>query len=176
MQLGRLQHMSLQAASSGTWRHRRKLAKLHSMGHCAGYQAGSYGFSFYGCSAGVNGEETTRQCRRRKRCGFSPRVGKIPWRTPWPPTPVFLPGESYGQRRLGGYGPWGRRVRQDCSDSARMHAWTSQPSVPWFSWHKMKGFQHKVTSERLIISKDIGLIEERYYLRHGLEFMCNHKL
>ena len=40
----------------------------------------------------------------------------------------------------------------------------------------MKGFQHKVTSERLIISKDIGLIEERYYLRHGLEFMCNHKL
>ena len=26
--------------------------------------------------------------------GFSPWVGKIPWRRAWQPTPVFLPGES----------------------------------------------------------------------------------
>ena len=25
------------------------------------------------------------------------------------PTPVFLPGESHGQRSLVGYGPWGRK-------------------------------------------------------------------
>ena len=25
------------------------------------------------------------------------------------PTPVFLPGESHGQRRLPGYSPWGRK-------------------------------------------------------------------
>ena len=25
------------------------------------------------------------------------------------PTPVFLPGESHGQRGLVGYSPWGRR-------------------------------------------------------------------
>ena len=24
--------------------------------------------------------------------GFDPRVGKIPWRREWQPTPVFLPG------------------------------------------------------------------------------------
>ena len=30
--------------------------------------------------------------------GFSPWVGKIPWRREWQPTPVFLPGESHGQR------------------------------------------------------------------------------
>jgi len=24
-------------------------------------------------------------------------------------TPVFLPGESHGQRSLAGHGPWGRR-------------------------------------------------------------------
>ena len=29
--------------------------------------------------------------------------GKIPWRRKWQPTPVFLPGESYGQRSLAGY-------------------------------------------------------------------------
>ena len=27
------------------------------------------------------------------------------------PTPVFLPGESHGQRSLAGYSPWGCRVR-----------------------------------------------------------------
>ena len=27
-------------------------------------------------------------------------VGKIPWRRAWQPTPVFLPGESHGQRSL----------------------------------------------------------------------------
>ena len=34
-------------------------------------------------------------------------VGKIPWRKEWQPTPVFLPGESRGQRNLVGYSPWG---------------------------------------------------------------------
>ena len=30
---------------------------------------------------------------------------KIPWRRKWQPTPVFLPGESHGQRSLAGYSP-----------------------------------------------------------------------
>ena len=34
---------------------------------------------------------------------FDPLVGKIPWRRKWQPTPVFLPGESHGQRSLVGY-------------------------------------------------------------------------
>ena len=28
-------------------------------------------------------------------------------RRAWQPTPVFLPGESHGQRNLAGYSPWG---------------------------------------------------------------------
>ena len=31
------------------------------------------------------------------------------WRRKWQPTPVFLPGESHGQRSLAGYSPWGRK-------------------------------------------------------------------
>ena len=27
----------------------------------------------------------------------------------WPSTPVFLPGESHGQRSLVGYSPWGHK-------------------------------------------------------------------
>ena len=34
-----------------------------------------------------------------------PWLGKIPWRRKWQPTPVFLPGESHGQRSLVGYSP-----------------------------------------------------------------------
>ena len=37
---------------------------------------------------------------------FDPRVGKIPWRRRWQPTPVFLPGKVHGQRSLAGYSPW----------------------------------------------------------------------
>ena len=33
----------------------------------------------------------------------------IPWRRKWQPTPVFLPGESHGQRSLAGYSPWHRK-------------------------------------------------------------------
>jgi len=33
-------------------------------------------------------------------------LGKIPWRRAWQPTPVFLPGESHGQKILVDYSPW----------------------------------------------------------------------
>ena len=42
-----------------------------------------------------------------KRHRFDPRVGEIPWRRAWQPTPVFLPGETHGQRSLAGYSSWG---------------------------------------------------------------------
>ena len=49
-------------------------------------------------------KESACQCRR---CKFNPWVRKIPWRWAWQFTPVFLPGESHGQRHLVGYSPWG---------------------------------------------------------------------
>ena len=48
----------------------------------------------------LSGKESACQCRTRR---FHPWVGKIPWRMAWQPTPVFLPGESHGQRSLAGY-------------------------------------------------------------------------
>ena len=52
-------------------------------------------------------KEPAYQLRRYKRCGFDPWVRKIPWRRAWQPPPVFLPGESRGQRGLAGYSPQG---------------------------------------------------------------------
>ena len=60
-----------------------------------------------GFPGGVSSKEPTCQCRRHKTHGFNPWVGKICWRRAWQPTPIFLPGESYGQRSLGGYSPQG---------------------------------------------------------------------
>jgi len=42
---------------------------------------------------------------RDMRLGFSPWVGKIPWRRAWQPTPVLLPRKSHEQRSLAGYSP-----------------------------------------------------------------------
>ena len=44
-----------------------------------------------------------------KRGRFNGCVGKIPWRRAWQPIPVFLPGESHGQRSVVGNSPWGRK-------------------------------------------------------------------
>ena len=55
----------------------------------------------------LSGKECACQCRSCRRRGFDPRVRKIPWRRKWQPTPVFLPGESHGQRSLVGYRPQG---------------------------------------------------------------------
>ena len=52
-----------------------------------------------GVSRWLSGKESPCQFRR---CGFDPWVGKFPWRRKWQPTPVFLPGESHGQRSLAG--------------------------------------------------------------------------
>ena len=64
-----------------------------------------------------SGKESTCQCRR---CGFDPWVGKIPWRRKWQPTPVFLPGESHGQRSLGGYNPQGLKELDTTEQAACM--------------------------------------------------------
>ena len=61
----------------------------------------------FGYPGGCNGKELTCQCKKCKRCKFDLWVMKIPWRRKWQPTPVFLPGESHGQRSLMGNSPWG---------------------------------------------------------------------
>ena len=60
-----------------------------------------HGLRNQGFPGGTSGKEPTHQCRRHKRCGFDPRVRKIPWRRAWQPTPVFLPGESHGEEPCG---------------------------------------------------------------------------
>ena len=63
-------------------------------------------------------KELASQCRSLRRCRFDPWVWKIPWRRAWQPTPVFVSGESHGQRSLVGYSPWGRK---ELGTTERLH-------------------------------------------------------
>ena len=59
------------------------------------------------------------QCRKPR---FDPWVQKIPWRREWQPTPVFLPGEFHGQRRL---------VRVTVPGVTKSRAWLNNLHVPF---------------------------------------------
>ena len=63
-----------------------------------------YKMGFPGSS---DGKESACQYRKCRRHGFNPWRRKIPWRRGQLPSPVFLPGEFYGQRSLVCYSPWG---------------------------------------------------------------------
>ena len=56
---------------------------------------------------GAGSKVSACQCRRCKRHKFESWVRKIPWRRAWQFTPVFLLGESLGQRSQAGYSPQG---------------------------------------------------------------------
>ena len=55
----------------------------------------------------LSGNESACRSGRCKRHGFTPWVGKIPWRRNWQTTPVFLPGKPQGHQSLAGYSLWG---------------------------------------------------------------------
>ena len=54
---------------------------------------------------------------------FNPWVRKIPWRRAWQPTPVFLPGESHGQRACQATAPGGGEGdKESDTTEATLHA------------------------------------------------------
>ena len=71
------------------------------------------GYPVIGLPRWYSDAQPTFQCRRHKRHGFNPWVGKIPWSRKWQPVLVFLPGKFHGQRSLVVYSPWCHRVRHD---------------------------------------------------------------
>ena len=59
------------------------------------------------------------------RPGFDPWVGKIPWRRSWQPMPVFLPGESHGERSLVGHSPSGCKESHNWLPFTHTHTHTA---------------------------------------------------
>ena len=63
---------------------------------------GVHVLSCCGFLGGTSSKESACQCRRRKRQRFSSWVGEDPLEEEMATIPVFLPGESHGQRSLSG--------------------------------------------------------------------------
>ena len=63
------------------------------------------------------------QCRKYRSHRSNLLVRKIPWRRAWQPTPIFLPGESQGQRSLVGslQSMESQRVRHDWAQHRKAH-------------------------------------------------------
>ena len=120
-----------------------------------------------GLSRWLRGKESACQCRRCRGCGFDPRVGKIPWRRWSQPSPVFLPGESQGQRIGEGCSPrglvsqiWLREHAQSHQEASTFMIWSLSkvPSVKashWglVFWHaRSGGHRHSVHSNTHIFN------------------------
>ena len=67
----------------------------------------------------------------KQETGFDSWVRKISWRRNWQPTPVFLPGKSYGQRSLAGCSSWGQK-ELDMTDQLIL-------SLPFPFWQSLGG-------------------------------------
>ena len=84
----------------------------------------------------LSGKQTPCQCRRHKGRRFDPRVGRVPWRRRWQPTPVFLCGESHGWRILAG-------CIQSIGLQREGHDWSNwagkQAGMDWKQGRKLTG-------------------------------------
>ena len=95
------------------------------------------------------------QCRRHWRNGFDPCVRKIPWRRKWQSTPVFLPGESHGQRSLLGYSIYSFKG-SDTTERLSMHTaqcWLLAQSLSFLSCQPFYRAAH------MSVGHDSGLLK-----------------
>ena len=61
----------------------------------------------------------------------------MPWWREWQPTPVFLPGESHGHRRLAGYSPPGHK-ESDMTERLT-HLWLNRQVPSEWTVHFYRG-------------------------------------
>ena len=103
---------------------------------CLSWYYISLSISSLGFPMWLSGKEPTCQCGRQRSRVFGPWVRKISWRRKWQPTPVFLPGESHGQRSLVGYSPRGHKG----SDTTHTHIHTHVSMSIWFQLYYGNNF------------------------------------
>ena len=71
----------------------------------------------------LSGKESTCNARDTGDEHSIPGSGKIPWRSKWQPTPVFLPGKSHEQKSLTSYSLQSHKKLDitEVTEHARMH-------------------------------------------------------
>ena len=82
----------------------------------------------------------------------------MPWRRKWQPIPVFLPGESHGQRSLAGYSSWGHTESGTCISMYR-----------YTQFHRTRIFRYTAISQ-LTNSGYLTLMEYFYLIELIYQF------
>ena len=85
---------------------------------------------------GASAKEPACQCKRHKRRGFCPWVGKNPWRRAWQPTPVFLPREPMDRGAC-----WApvRRVEKSWTRLKQLNTLSAQTNKYPGDWWRKRG-------------------------------------
>ena len=101
-----------------------------------------------GFSGGIIVKESSCQCRRHKRCGFDPWVGKISWSRKWQPVFNILAWEIPWTEEPGVYGPWCHK-EPDVIECMCMHS-HAHAHTHTMGWPKSSfGFFHKMSQKNL---------------------------
>ena len=106
----------------------------------------------------LSDKEPTWQRRRLKRHGFDYWVKKSPWKRAWRPTPVFLPGESHGQRGLEVYSLEGCKELDMTEVTQHTHSvckWIIQVSSDTENWRRALKARLAVSLLRKLFSRVI---------------------
>ena len=105
----------------------------------------------YGIPRWLSGKEYACQCRRHKRRGFDPWLGKIPWRRKWQLAPVFLPERSHRQRSLMGYSPWSRK-ESDMTEHRHVYVYVyTYIYVPMYLYVCLCAYRYTEIASRLFM-------------------------
>ena len=113
--------------------------------------------NFAGFPRWHSSKAATCQRRRHKRCGFDSQVGKIPWRSPWQPTSVFLPGKFRWQRSLKGCCTRGCKA-SDTIEPVHIHTWILEEyklsvhnTHPTLNYFKSNLIDHIISSKNISV-------------------------
>ena len=80
--------------------------------------------------------------------GSVPGFRKIPWRRAWQPTPLFLPGESHGQRSLVVCSAWGRK-ESDTTDYLDEMGYSSKYKLSQLIQYEIGNFNAPVSIKEI---------------------------
>ena len=111
-----------------------------------------------------------RICLQCRRPGFDPWVGEISWRREWQPIPVFLAGESHGERRLAGYSPRGRKQSGTTEQLTHSFPLNTTRRAGFLESNLLEVIRELPYGTALVVQWHH--VSETIFLRLGYELMC----
>ena len=107
--------------------------------------------TFLGLPWWLSGKESACNARDSGNIGLIPGWGRSPRGKAWWPTPLFLPGDSRGQRSLVGYSPQGHKQSDTTELTEHTHTHTASfPEHTSLAEENVKNFQKEAFQSTLL--------------------------